>query len=134
MLLILIAWNMIKLDQFSESFGEEIVQKNFEQLALVYKINFLNNKLFELQKMNLCPCDIMVKSLHNRLIKLQEIKEKLVLQNYDEQCKCEEALMWLERPEKNRRYLIRIKVVYNYVYDFFWHGTKYNMLRCKVGF
>lgn len=104
MLLILIVRNMIKRDQSSSrSFKEEIVQTNFEQLAPMYKINFLTNKLFELQKMNLCPCDIKVKSLHNRLIKLQEITDKLELQNYDEQWKCKEALMWLGRPEKNRR-------------------------------
>lgn len=107
-LLIFIVWNMVRLDQSSsksfikEDSGEETVVKNYEQMTPMHKINFLSNKLFELKKMNLCPCDIKIKSMRNRLEKLGEIKEKLVLQNFDEQCKCSEAFMWLERPEKKR--------------------------------
>lgn len=85
----------------TKSFKEEAVIRNFERLAPLYIVNFLINKLFELQKLNLCPCDVKLNSLRSRLRKVQEIKEKLILQNYNKQYKCYDAIMWLERPEKD---------------------------------
>lgn len=103
-LLISIGWNMIKRDRSAlKRIAAKTVTKNFEQLAPLYKVNFLINKVFELQKLNLCPCNVKLNSLRNRLKKVQDIKEKLVLQNYDEQCKCDEAILWLERPAKKIR-------------------------------
>jgi len=96
-------WVMIKQDDSDRlSDIQPSVPVKFERLSTLHQLNFLINKLGELEQHNLSPCRIRLKRVEDRIKNMNRYQMKSELLYKDELMQYERFIDWIKSKAEYR--------------------------------